>query len=116
MSECVLIALVGAFINMILALIIPCLLNNTKQPILESIKKVYASHKQSIITSSVIVFITIYLAVKITPQLDFSFDNKISLNPIYESPSPTPYLKHDGFNSMGPMDSSKFRIINLSRL
>ena len=62
MSECILIALVGALINMILALIIPCLLKDTHQPILVNIKKVYNTHRQVLITSSVIVFITIYLA------------------------------------------------------
>ena len=52
MSECIIIAIVGALINMILSLIIPCLLKNTQQPILVSIKKVYAAHKQSIIIST----------------------------------------------------------------
>lgn len=75
MSECILIALVGAIINMIFALLIPCLLKNTQQPILVNIKKVYDTHKQVIITSSVIVFVTIYLALKITPELSVGFNS-----------------------------------------
>ena len=51
MSECILIALVGALINMILSLIIPCLLKDSQQPILVNIKKVYNSHRQVIITA-----------------------------------------------------------------
>ncbi len=81
MTECIMIAIVGALINLILALIIPCLLKNTQQHILVNIKKVYAVNKQVIITSTIIVFITIYLALKITPELGFSFNNEISINP-----------------------------------
>jgi hypothetical protein len=102
MSESVMIAIVGALINMLLALIIPCLIKDTQQPLLANIKKVYATHKQVIITSSVIVFITIYLALKLTPELGFSFNNEISLNPRSFS------------NSLS--DNSGFRIVNLSRL
>ena len=77
MYECLLIALVGAIINMIFALLIPSLLKNTQQPIFVNIKKVYDTHKQVIITSSVIVFITIYLALKITPELGFDSDEDL---------------------------------------
>ncbi len=106
MSECILIAIVGAIINMILALIIPCILKDTHMPILTNIKKVYDTHKQVIITSSVIVFITIYLALKVTPQLGFSFDNEISLNPSNNM--------EDLLRSMP--NSNGFKVINLSRL
>lgn len=129
MSECILIAIVGAFINMLLTLLIPCLLKNTKLPILTNIKSVYAAHKQSIITSSIIVFITIYLALKITPELNFSFDNKISLNPTYDLPNEDlgnmfntkrPVESNESleslFNSMRVPNTNGFRIINLSKL
>lgn len=123
MSECVIIAIVGALINMLLALIIPCLIKDTKQPLLVNIKKVYATHKQVIITSSVIVFITIYLALKLTPQLGFSFDNDISLNPMDEfgeTPSMSPLMSRgnrmdDLFNSFSN-NRNGFKIINLSKL
>ena len=130
MSECVIIAVVGALINMVLALIIPCLLKNTNQPLLLNIKKVYATHKQVIITSSVIVFITIYLALKLTPQLGFSFNNSISLNPIDDSDDITGMLGMSDMSrmSMRPrnnMDNlfnslsnnrNGLKIINLSKL
>ena len=125
MSECVIIAIVGALINMVLALIIPCLLKNTKQPILANIKKVYTTHKQVIITSSVIVFITIYLALKLTPQLGFSFNNEISLNPINETDelssisrvsfSPQPSKLDNLINSLSS-NGKGFKVINLSQL
>jgi hypothetical protein len=118
MSECILIAVVGAFINMVLALLIPCLLKNTKLPILTNIKQVYAAHRQSIIISSIIVFITIYLALKITPELNFS------LNSTYETPVPRRVVTESNeslenlFNSMRTThpNPSEFRIINLSKL
>jgi len=78
MSECLIIALVGALINMILSLLVPCIIKESQAPILVNIKKVYATHKQTIITSSVIVFITIYLALKITPMLGLNMDNDMS--------------------------------------
>jgi hypothetical protein len=124
MSECVIIAIVGALINMILSLLIPCLFKNTQQPILVSIKKVYAAHKQSIIISTIIVFITIYLALKLTPELGFSFDNDISLNPrnMDYSLNSRSGLGLDDFFSQPtnafkpPTNTSGFRIVNLSRL
>jgi len=114
MSECIIIAIVGAIINMILALIIPCLLKDTHQPILVNIKKVYAAHKQVIITSSVIVFITIYLALKITPELGFSFNNEISLNPRNMN---LPLNSRTNIESLfNSPPNNGFRIVNLSRL
>ena len=110
MSECILIALVGAILNMILALLIPCLLKNTDKPILLNIKKVYDTHKQVIITSSIIVFITIYLALQITPELGMSSNS--------DSSSDSMMLDEDSignlFNSIS--NSKKVNLINLSRL
>jgi len=81
MSECLIIAFVGALINMLLSLIVPCIIKDSQMPILVNIKKVYTTHKQTIITSSVIVFVTIYLALKLSPTLGFNMDNDISMNP-----------------------------------
>jgi hypothetical protein len=124
MSECIVIAIVGALINMVLALLIPCLLKNTKQPILVNIKKVYDVHKQVIITSSVIVFVTIYLALKLSPELGFSFDNEISLNPLNDLSNVPKYSfntrnSNDLFNLRNNDDlfnGNQFKIINLSKL
>jgi len=115
MSECILIALVGALINMVLALIIPCLIKDTNQPILVNIKKVYNTHRQVIITSSVIIFITIYLALKLTPELGFSFNNQISLNP--RSDLSNILSPRSDLNSLfNPMTNNGYRLVNLSKL
>ena len=64
------IAILGGFINMILTLIIPCLLKKTKEPLLTNINKFYTNNKQLIITSSIIVAITIYIALSLTPSVN----------------------------------------------
>jgi hypothetical protein len=115
MSEYIMIAVVGAIINMILALLIPCLLKDTQMPLLENIKKVYATHKQVIITSSIIVFITIYLALKVTPVLGLTFDNDSSLSSPIGMPSNR--LPSNEIQSiLRSMPNSDFKVINLSRL
>jgi len=121
MSECILIALVGAIINMILALIIPSLIKDTNVPILDNIKKVYATHKQVIITSSIIVFITILLALKFTPYLGLSFENKMSLHSSNDFDNldnldnlfnSRPSMNHRSSMNSG-IDSNRLRVINL---
>ena len=72
MYECVLIAFVGAIINMLLAVIIPCMLKNNKEPMLLNIKKIFETNKNSIITSSLIIMITTYIACKISANIDLS--------------------------------------------
>ena len=116
MSEYIMIAIVGAIINMILALLIPCLLKDTQMPLLTNIKKVYATHKQVIIISSVIVFITIYLALKVTPVLGLSFDNDSSISmPSNRMPS-NRMPSNEIQNILRSMPNSDFKVINLSRL
>jgi len=57
------IAFLAAVINMILSLIVPSLLKNNNYPLLTNIKTIYETHKQLIITSSIIVGITTYIAL-----------------------------------------------------
>lgn len=109
MTENIIISLVGAIINMLLALLLPCLLRKTNISLLDNIKKVYSTHKQLIITSSVIVFITIYLALTLTPDLNLSEDNDnsfIDLSEIFKRP----------FENNDTMNVNGYSIINLSKL
>lgn len=57
------IAFLAAVINMILSLIVPSLLKNNNYPLLTNIKTIYETHKQLIITSSIIVGVTTYIAL-----------------------------------------------------
>ena len=120
MTEFILISLVGAIINMLFALLIPCLLKDTTQPFLEKVKKIYSTHKQLIIISSIIVFITIYLALSLTPNLD-NLSNLSNLgNDDYNSNgfNKLTDIFNRPLNSINKYDnnSGNYRIINLSKL
>lgn len=75
MDPHILIALVGGLLHMVLSVIVPCLFKKTDQPFLKDIKKIFELNRQVIITSSLIVVLTIYLALKITPELGLSMND-----------------------------------------
>ena len=79
MDPHIFIALVGGLLNMALSITVPCLIKKTEQPFLQDVKKVFEVNRQVIITSSLIVALTIYLALKIAPELGMSM-NDMGLN------------------------------------
>lgn len=79
MDPHIFVALVGGLLNMALSVTVPCLVKKTQQPFLQDVKKVFEVNRQVIITSSLIVALTIYLALKIAPELDLSL-NEMGLN------------------------------------
>lgn len=79
MDSHIFIALVGGLLNMALSVTVPCLVKKTEQPFLQDVKKVFEVNRQVIVTSSLIVALTIYLALKIAPELGFSL-NEMGLN------------------------------------
>lgn len=74
MDSHIFIALVGGLINMALSVTVPCLVKKTNQPFLNDVKKVFELNRQVIITSSLIVVLTIYLALKIAPNFYQGFN------------------------------------------
>ena len=80
MDPHIFIALVGALLNMALSVTVPCLVKKTNQPFLNDVKKVFEVNRQVIITSSIIVALTIYLALKIAPELNSSMNDLTGLN------------------------------------
>lgn len=79
----IIIPLVGAILNIILSSVVPCLLKNTKGSYLTEIKNVFINNRKVIMSSSLIVAVIIYLAIKVTLQLDLislneNFENKIN--------------------------------------
>jgi hypothetical protein len=74
MDPHILIAVVGALVYMGLSTAMPCMLNNQQQPFLKEVKSVFITNRQTIVISSLIVAITIYLALKITPSIVDSLD------------------------------------------
>jgi hypothetical protein len=61
------IALVATILNFMLSLIIPPFLKNTKLPIITQIKQNYECNRNILFISSCIVFIFVYVSLKITP-------------------------------------------------
>lgn len=74
MNSHIFIALVGALLNIALSVTVPCLVKKTDQPFLNDVKKVFETNRQVILTSSLIVAITIYLALKVAPGFQSSFN------------------------------------------
>jgi hypothetical protein len=89
------VAIIGALVNMLLSVTIPCLLKKSDQPFLNDMKKVFQTNREVIIASSLIVAITIYLALKVSPEIELALSDT-----------------SDYF--MGP--SNKPGLINLSKL
>ena len=79
MDSHILVALVGALLNMALSVTVPCLIKKTDQPLLNDVKKVFEMNRQVIITSSIIVALTIYLALKIAPEFEITM-SEMGLN------------------------------------
>lgn len=79
MDPHILVALVGGLLNMVLSVTVPCLVKKTEQPFLNDVKKVFEVNRQVIITSSIIVAVTVYLALKISPELGVTM-NDMGLN------------------------------------
>jgi len=78
----VIIPLIGAILNIILSSVMPCLLKNTKESYLTEIKSVFINNRKVIMSSSLIVAVIIYLAIKVTQQLsltaiNLNFQNKM---------------------------------------
>lgn len=74
------IALVGALLNMGLSVTVPCLIKKTQQPFLTQVKSVFDTNRQVILTSSLIVAITIYLALKVAVEIQPTFTNITGLD------------------------------------
>jgi hypothetical protein len=74
MDVYIFIALIAALINMLLSVTVPCVINKTKQPFLNQVRKVFVTNREVICTSSLIVAITTYLALTVAFELRSSID------------------------------------------
>ena len=75
MNYNIIIALVGALINIMLAVTVPCVVRKSKEPLMNDIKKLYRAKRELILSSSIIIGITIYLALELTPEIRSLYDN-----------------------------------------
>lgn len=80
----ILIALTGALINMVLSTTVPCLIKQTNRPFLTNVKKVFETNRQLILTSSLIVAITIYMALKVVEEVNQEESFNLSDTPTFD--------------------------------
>jgi predicted PurR-regulated permease PerM len=55
--------------------VIPCMIKDSNQPMLKNIKQVFFNNKELILTNSLILGITVYIALKIAPSINSQFPN-----------------------------------------
>lgn len=82
MDSHIFIALIGALLNALLSVTVPCLVRKTESdlPFLMQVKRVFDTNRQVVMTSSLIVGITIYLALKVAPEVQPFFSDLTGLN------------------------------------
>ena len=72
MKFCLLVSILAVIVNMVLSIVMPCLLKNTKASFVEDMKKVFNTNRELIIANSIIVGVTTYIAIEIAPFLSES--------------------------------------------
>lgn len=84
MDEHIYVALVAALVNLILSILVPCALKDSKN-ILPQIRIMLEQHRATLLTSSVLVAVIVYLSLKSAPiikkELPDSIANLIKLSP-----------------------------------
>ena len=72
-------ALLGGAINVVLSSSIPCLINKKDKSFFGEMKHVYETNRKSILVSSLIIIVTIYIVLKVGPNfkplLERLYDN-----------------------------------------
>jgi hypothetical protein len=68
MDEHIFIALVAALVNLILSILVPCALKDSKN-ILPQVRIMLEQHRATLLTSSVLVAVIVYLSLKAAPEI-----------------------------------------------
>ena len=69
MKNVLYIAIVAACLNALLSVVVPCALEKSSNSLLVSIRDNYAKRHESILISSIVVAIVIYMAMELTPEI-----------------------------------------------
>lgn len=88
MDKHLFIALVGGLVNAGLSTAVPCLINKNDNSFFGEMRKVYANNKQTILTSSIVIVITIYIALKLAPTIKPIISNLAALGRDSYEPAP----------------------------
>jgi hypothetical protein len=66
MDEHIYIALIAALVNLVLSILVPCALKDSKN-ILPQVRMMLEQHRATLLTSSVLVAVIVYIALKAAP-------------------------------------------------
>ena len=67
------IAFIAVLLNIFLSIIIPCLLKESDQSFLNDFKKIFNTNKGLILANNIILFLIVYITLKIAPSLNTGF-------------------------------------------
>jgi hypothetical protein len=102
MDNNMVIVISAMLINLVLSLVVPCLFKDMNQPLLTQVKQVYNTNKQLILTSTIIVGITTYLALQMYPFLEDKLDSLFPSNNDMDLPFSL---------NQRPFDANQFRVL-----
>jgi len=73
------IAIIAGLVNLVLSLVLPCLLKQSDQPMIQDIKNIYQQNKKSIVVSTIIIVVTVYLALSVVDELYSRNNGRMSI-------------------------------------
>lgn len=91
MDEHIFIAVIAALVNLILSIIVPCALQN-KKDFLPQVRIMLEQHRATLLTSSVVVAVMVYLALKAAPVVRSELLPDYVLNLAKLAPPKTSFL------------------------
>lgn len=72
MDRDIAIAVTAALVNLVLTLLLPSLIKDSKLPFAQQIKDTYKCNRDAIVVSSILVVVFVFIALKITPTMEAS--------------------------------------------
>ena len=69
MDEHIFIAIIAALVNLLLSVLVPCALKKSDIHFLANVKKMFNQHRDMLVTSSLLVGVIVYLALKASPTI-----------------------------------------------
>jgi hypothetical protein len=67
-NDHIFIAVIAALVNLVLSIIVPCALKNN-QDFLPEVRKMLENHRATLITSSVLVAVIVYIALSVADEV-----------------------------------------------
>ena len=107
------ISVIVVILNMLLSTIIPCLLKDYNDTLLNNIKKVFNNNRSLIVTNSIILGLTVFIGLIIAPEINGTISNLTGLSIISSSDSDSSD-SNKIYNNLN--DLKLYQIQNLNKL